>query len=295
MKKKLIMIILTMAVATSLLGGCGRESAGQVTDTLAEGRQPAEGQDIKAFQEQQDIEALKKQFARDRKYHFAGIDESQLNVGGDVGEDGAADEVNTDTVDESAGSGASANPSVGADSTNMGSASVSMPAGGSNENRNTFSGTAHLHSYETITVDATCTAAGYTEEKCSCGDVRNHRDIPADGHYYEEKWFLAPTCLSGGYVNYVCSKCGGVDESRSGNGSPLPHTVAERMKSHGDCASNTIIEQYCTSCQMVVGTREEPGADIHDWRTDTYEVWDEDAFAMVEKTETYCPRCGRVQ
>lgn len=256
MKKKLIMIILTMAVATSLLGGCGRESAGQVTDTLAEGRQPAEGQDIKAFQEQQDIEALKRQFARDRKYHFAGIDESQLN---------------------------------------MGSANVSTPAGGSNENRNTSSGTAHLHSYETITVDATCTTAGYTEEKCSCGDVRNHRDIPADGHYYEEKWFLAPTCLSGGYVNYVCSKCGGVDESRSGNGSPLPHTVAERMKSHGDCASNTIIEQYCTSCEMVVGTREEPGADIHDWRTGTYEVWDEDAFAMVEKTETYCPRCGRVQ
>jgi hypothetical protein len=52
------------------------------------------------------------------------------------------------------------------------------------------------HSYKTVTVDATCTEAGYTTRTCVCGDTHTEV-IDALGHSYEAV-VTAPTCTEAG-------------------------------------------------------------------------------------------------
>lgn len=353
MKKRLVKILWGMAVAALLLGGCGKKNEEQTNDTLVgtEAAETLEDEEL-SEQEQQDIAALKEQYEADREYNFAGINESQLNVGDNAedetdAEDTDAKDTDADAKEETA-SGKEKEPAktdtVKKDTTktesgkkdNTSTASTTKPSGGStdsgnansgsgNSNTNASSGsgtgntnppsgnagggntasssggssssgsTAHTHSYQTVSVAATCTTAGYTEEKCSCGDVRNHKDIPADGHYYEECWFIYPTCNSSGWHWYRCSKCGENDPNRGGSeAEPLPHTVAERVVYEGDCRTNKTIEQYCTVCGTVTGTREEPGAEVHDWVTGTVEELDDD-LNLITYEITRCCRCGKIK
>ena len=343
-----------MAVSASLLTGCGKKNEEQTTDTIA-GEEAAEALEDEELseEEQQDIAALKEQFDKDREYNFAGIDESQLNVGDNAEDKDEAAEEETDTdaketdadAKEETATGKEKKPakteSTKKDTTktesgkkdNTSTAGTTKPSGSTTTSSTTNSttgssgtttagssssagtgnagggnttsssagssssgSTAHTHSYQAVSVAATCTTAGYTEERCSCGDVRNHKDIPAEGHYYVEQWLYPSTCTTSGWHWYRCSKCGENDPNRGGSeAEPLPHTVAERVVYEGDCRTNKTIEQYCTVCGTVTGTREEPGAEVHDWRTYTYEVWDDDAFDWVEITDTTCARCGKTK
>ena len=54
----------------------------------------------------------------------------------------------------------------------------------------------HIHSYEAVVTEPTCTAAGYTTHTCSCGDSYTDSDVAALGH---------------DYVEGICSVCDAVD------------------------------------------------------------------------------------
>ena len=66
---------------------------------------------------------------------------------------------------------------------------------------------AHVHSYKATVVAPTCTAKGYTEHQCACGD--NYKDSYTDalGHSPREE-IIAATCTTGGYTLRTCTRCG---------------------------------------------------------------------------------------
>lgn len=65
----------------------------------------------------------------------------------------------------------------------------------------------HTHSYTSATVGATCTAAGYTEYTCECGDSYRE-EIPAKGHDYSVTVSTtAPDCTQQGSTVKKCSRC----------------------------------------------------------------------------------------
>ena len=65
------------------------------------------------------------------------------------------------------------------------------------------------HTPETVTVEATCTTSGYTEERCSkCGNTTSYVSLPATGHNVTE-WSepTAATCTADGVKTGDCSNC----------------------------------------------------------------------------------------
>ena len=73
----------------------------------------------------------------------------------------------------------------------------------------------HEHNYVQDSVVApTCTAEGYTLEKCTiCGATRKVDKVPAKGHTWKtEKVVTAPTCTVAGYTTYTCSVCGATED-----------------------------------------------------------------------------------
>ena len=73
----------------------------------------------------------------------------------------------------------------------------------------TTEGAALGHSYNAVTTDATCTAAGKTVYTCgNCGDSYSE-SIPANGHTEETIVGKAPTCTDTGLTDgVVCTVCG---------------------------------------------------------------------------------------
>ena len=65
------------------------------------------------------------------------------------------------------------------------------------------------HQYAEHNQAATCTEAGYTEMKCSCGAVINHQDVPATGHTLTHVSAKDPSLTENGNIEYwTCSVCG---------------------------------------------------------------------------------------
>lgn len=65
----------------------------------------------------------------------------------------------------------------------------------------------HTHDYKTEVVKPTCTAAGYTLHKCSCGDSYRTDEVAALGHDYQTSTVEATTSEQG-YTLHKCSRCG---------------------------------------------------------------------------------------
>ena len=66
---------------------------------------------------------------------------------------------------------------------------------------------AHIHSYTSKTVAATCTADGYTLHTCSCGDSYKYKTTKKLGHSYKDQ-VIAPTASAQGYTLHTCTRCG---------------------------------------------------------------------------------------
>ena len=63
------------------------------------------------------------------------------------------------------------------------------------------------HTFETITVVATCTKDGYEDDVCKvCGYKTNHVVLPARGHQYQET-IQAATCTADGIKYHKCKGC----------------------------------------------------------------------------------------
>ncbi len=65
----------------------------------------------------------------------------------------------------------------------------------------------HIHSYEGVVTQPTCTEEGYTTYTCRCGDSYVADRTPALGHSYESV-LTQPTCTEKGYYTYTCTVCG---------------------------------------------------------------------------------------
>lgn len=65
------------------------------------------------------------------------------------------------------------------------------------------------HSFEETTVEATCTAAGYTKYTCKvCKYSYNANETPLANHQYVERIVSEKTCTSDGITEFTCSVCG---------------------------------------------------------------------------------------
>ncbi len=62
------------------------------------------------------------------------------------------------------------------------------------------------HTYEVVTVEATCTADGSVTYTCACGETYTEV-IAALGHSYNAV-VTSPTCETAGYTTYTCATCG---------------------------------------------------------------------------------------
>lgn len=61
----------------------------------------------------------------------------------------------------------------------------------------------------TVTVNATCTEAGYVTVTCdACGQIVSEEVLPASGHGDEREEYTAPTCTQQGYTAFYCAVCG---------------------------------------------------------------------------------------
>ena len=73
---------------------------------------------------------------------------------------------------------------------------------------------AHVHSYKATVVAPSCTAKGYTEHKCACGDSYKDSYTDALGHSFTEQT-VAATCTGGGYTLRTCSRCGATETTNT--------------------------------------------------------------------------------
>jgi hypothetical protein len=71
-----------------------------------------------------------------------------------------------------------------------------------------LSGCGHNHEYKTEVIAPDCTQAGYTLNRCSCGDEYKDNIIEPLGHDYKLDKVVPSDCKTHGSETFVCSRCG---------------------------------------------------------------------------------------
>ena len=128
------------------------------------------------------------------------------------------------------------------------------------------------HSYESVTTDATCSAAGSVVYTCTlCGDSYS-QTIPAVDHSYTGVTTDA-TCTSAGQTVYTCSVCG--------------HSYTETIAATG----HSYVEGVCTVCgeTMAVTASEltidfSSAADRTSFST-TQQIWAKEGFVLTNNKD----------
>lgn len=67
--------------------------------------------------------------------------------------------------------------------------------------------TSHVHNYSAAVIEPSCTAEGYTEYICSCGDKHKGNYTATVGHSFTDD-VIAPTDEAQGYTKHTCLRCG---------------------------------------------------------------------------------------
>lgn len=219
---------------------------------------------------------------------------------------------------EDSGSKESASSGSGSDKQSRNTASSSKPSGSQSASNTGSQGTssggtantggstslpsstpqpeAHVHTYVTKTVsEATCLQPKKVHDVCAgCGDVQNERNEGNPlGHDYQgfTVWREA-TCTTAGYGGGTCTRCGATEST--GCIPVKPHEYEATVIREGDCRTPHVVKYSCKNC----GTFYEESdsnyhANDHVWETGTYQVWSDEAFAMVDVERTVCSVCGR--
>lgn len=61
----------------------------------------------------------------------------------------------------------------------------------------------HIHEYDSVVTDPTCTEQGYTTYTCECGDSYNDNYVDSLGHEYKSV-ITPPNCTEQGFTTYTC-------------------------------------------------------------------------------------------
>lgn len=103
--------------------------------------------------------------------------------------------------------------------------------------------TGHDYTGPGTVVPATCTTGGYTEYICSrCGDPYRNNETAALGHAYATR-VTAATCTAGGYTEYTCSR--GDSSYRDNETAPLGHAYTTRVVAP-TCTAGGYTEYTCS-------------------------------------------------
>lgn len=134
-----------------------------------------------------------------------------------------------------------------------------------------------VHEYAVVeTVEATCEKAGYTVEKCACGDEIK-LTIPLKSHSYDDGVVTKEaTCAEEGVKTYTCTVCGAtkteaiakVDHTSDGG----TVTLAAKCDKKGERTYK------CTVCGAIINTEEIPALG-HDY---SYEVSKDDETKHIK-------------
>ena len=126
----------------------------------------------------------------------------------------------------------------------------------------------HTHSYSLInTVNATCTANGYKEYKCSsCGNTYRETLYRIDHNY--NKVVTEPTCNDNGYTTYTCTMCktSYTADEKPNLGHDYKATVTEPT-----CTEGGYTTYQCSRCESNYTADETPelGHLLGEWYTVT--------------------------
>lgn len=105
----------------------------------------------------------------------------------------------------------------------------------------------HIHKYEDVVVEATCTADGYSVKECACGKSLGEKTvIKATGHSYGD-WITdkAATCTESGSKHKECANCDKrIDEVIATTGHNYANTVTAPT-----CTAQGYTTHTCKACE----------------------------------------------
>ena len=147
----------------------------------------------------------------------------------------------------------------------------------------------HTHSYgETVTVEATCGAAGIRTFRCDCGDTYTD-EIPRLDHSYTLET-VGATCTQPGYDLHTCTACG--HSYRDNYTERLPHQDVT-VETPATCTEGSYVTFTCTVCGDTEIGHRDPSLGGHKWGK-----WQE-TKAPTEVSEGLkersCTVCGEVE
>jgi len=101
------------------------------------------------------------------------------------------------------------------------------------------------HDYVSSVVSPTCTSGGYTKYTCSrCGSTYNGNATSSIGHSYKATT-TAATCANGGYTTYTCTRCG---YGYTGNTTAALGHSYEAVTTSSSCTVGGYTTYKCSRC-----------------------------------------------
>ena len=158
--------------------------------------------------------------------------------------------------------------------------------------------TNHVHQYEAVVTEPTCTEQGYTTHTCPlCQDSYVDTYVDALGHDFGD-WTVKtePTCTVKGTEERICTRC---EETEIRGIDTAAHTPAEKIRENDKaptCTANCSYDEvvYCSVCGTELNRNTETidalGHDFGDWTVKT-----EPTCTETGTEERICARCGAIE
>ncbi len=140
------------------------------------------------------------------------------------------------------------------------------------------------HDYISSIISPTCTSGGYTKYTCSrCGTEYTNNTVSAFGHSYTAKT-TAATCTNGGFTIYTCTRCNYSYKGNTTSATGHSYTATVTLST---CMSTGYTTYKCTKCGYSY-TGNTTAALGH-----SYEAVTTSSTCTKEGYTTYkCTRCG---
>lgn len=145
------------------------------------------------------------------------------------------------------------------------------------------------HTYECVTVDATCTEKGNNTYTCSVCGNSYVETIPALGHNWSE-WevYIEPTCTATGRKRRTCARCNttGTETVAATGHTPSDWIIDKNANGSEDGSRHKV----CTVCGIVLETEIIPAPDKPTATSYfTFTLLDDDTYSIAAKDATNMP------